>query len=601
MPIVDTDWTVDRQTGNIRYIGADHNGASPEPSYATVIELHRWLQGLADDAEYTGDDEVDIINTNPSSRSTDNIITLLGSYNIDATASEHLYDGSIIQKNGTEIYDGIVNFGNADVQIQIIQNGVVLADDWWNYAGAGLNADAQQGISHRFMLLVRDNSASPAADIDGRRLIGTCRRFGFTYSEFKINGTARGNNVLALSDATDLNNQTAADASPESAGVSQWTSITNLTEGYALLDVDNNATNESYYSEWDRSTYTINQFYERMKFLTRDGAATSSPTTPTLYGLNGELFRGITHEIVIDTVVNTFSAFGSVSWSTGTGQMLAINSTGSPEPTKMWIQLLTGTAPTDGMTITQTDVSPLATADVNVTVTDRESLISTPFIGASTGSAIIGSYGIGIQTTDLTSADTLFDLDNNPVNPPNNVTFTVGGLIAAEDYVFVGPWDGTSLDADGNPEVDYDQLRLATTLSGAAEGSVVVTGAIPSDTPSSGTIRVQTDSGFYQLCAYSSWSGSTFTLSATENFSGDNATATTSPSKNVFISYLDQLADGSPEGSTVSHSFTFVYSADRKFVIKVRDGGGTPIKEYIAQGTMSSTGGSSTAIRTVDT
>ena len=106
MAFTATDWSIDRATGNIRYIGDDHGGASP--SYATVIEFHRALQDFADDASSAGDDELDITDENPSARSTDNIITLLGSYNIDDTASEHLYDGSIIQASGATIYDGIV-------------------------------------------------------------------------------------------------------------------------------------------------------------------------------------------------------------------------------------------------------------------------------------------------------------------------------------------------------------------------------------------------------------------------------------------------------------------------------------------------------------
>jgi len=137
MAIVAADWTVDRQTGNIRYIGDDHNGAAP--SYATVIELHRWLQGLADDPTSSGDDELDMTDVLPSSRATDNLITLLGSYNIDDGAAEHLYDGSIVQgTGGTEAYyDGIVNFGNLGVVVQIHQNGAVLADDFWNWGVGG--------------------------------------------------------------------------------------------------------------------------------------------------------------------------------------------------------------------------------------------------------------------------------------------------------------------------------------------------------------------------------------------------------------------------------------------------------------------------------
>ena len=86
---------------------------------------------------------MDITNTNPSQRSTDNIITLINGYHIDATAAEHLYDGSIIQNGGDDIYDGIVNFGNSDVLIQVIQNGAVITDDWWN--------DSSNGSSYNFV------------------------------------------------------------------------------------------------------------------------------------------------------------------------------------------------------------------------------------------------------------------------------------------------------------------------------------------------------------------------------------------------------------------------------------------------------------------
>jgi len=155
MTIVAADWSVDQATGNVRYIGDDHGGASP--SYATVIELHRWLGDLADDASFAGDDEMDITIPTPSDRSTDNIITLINGHNIDDNAAEHLYDGSIIQSGGATIYDGIVNFGNTP-NIQIIADGVVVVDDYWN-ANGGLNADPANGISHRWIHKVRDGGA----------------------------------------------------------------------------------------------------------------------------------------------------------------------------------------------------------------------------------------------------------------------------------------------------------------------------------------------------------------------------------------------------------------------------------------------------------
>lgn len=573
MPMVAADWSLDRQTGNIRYIGHDHvRFGGTTPSYATVIEFHRFWQQLAYAGEYTGDDEIDIVSTNPTSRATDNIVALQGAYNIDATAAEHLYDGTISQSGGAVRWDGIVNYGKSTATIQIHQNGAVLADDWWNLTGGGgLNADAAQGISHRFMIQIRTGGA----DVNGRRLLGTSRKFGNTYHEFPINGTNPGNNVLALSDASDVFNQTVE------ATVAGWTTITNTTQGYKLLDVNNDTTNEPYYSEWNKDTFTIAQFYERMKWLTRDGSSS------TLYGLNGELFRGITHEVTLTTPrTGTFSAFEAVSWSGGTGQMFAINSTTAG--TKMWIQLLTGVAPTNTQTIT--GGGSAATATASGTATERP--VSTPFCGASTGSALLGAYGFALETADMSNADRFVALDNVTYQPPNNVTFTVGGVVSG-DRVLVGPWDGTTTDADGNPEVDFNQLTHSQNITGAAVTSITVGQAIPSDTPATGWIRVEADSGLYHECAYTSWAGSTFTITS-KNFSTNPSNGTVTP-KNVWIGYIDKAT------VSTSEQFTSVFLSTRNLVVKVRDGGGTPIKEFITSAQLTATGGSVTAIRTSDT
>ena len=79
-------------TGDIRYTGSGAN--------YTVLELHRFLQDLADDAQASGNDLVDITVDTPSDRSTDQIITLNAPFNIDDAAARHLYDGSIEQDDG---------------------------------------------------------------------------------------------------------------------------------------------------------------------------------------------------------------------------------------------------------------------------------------------------------------------------------------------------------------------------------------------------------------------------------------------------------------------------------------------------------------------
>jgi hypothetical protein len=816
MAFVAADWTIDRQTGNIRYStdpSKDHNGASP--SYATVIEFHRALQGLADDASSSGaDDELDITDNTPSDRSTDNIITLNAPYNIDDASAEHLYDGSIIQNGGADIYDGFVNFGNASVQIQVIQNGVVLADDWWNKStptatpthdgaanaavltdssesyttnewvgytiynttdgsqglvtantattvtavlyggtdndwdvgdayvfGSPLNGNATAGISHRFMLKTR----SDGADIDGRKLIGIARRFGNTYSEFKVNGTSRGNNVFALSDASDLNNQT----SP--ATVSTWDQFANDNVGFdATQDVNNNSVNEEYYSRWDigggttPASPTINDLYEWAKWITTQGTAL------TMYGISGELFRGITQQIPYDTLSGVLDESNYLVWGTevaydteqasgltvgqfytfsisgAVGQLLAKDDDGTAghaifaiesgtvvdndiftrvdgtandgatvnitvnDPSAaggvgviladdgtdtVWIQLLKGSTPVNNLKLWEATTSGIYDSDAgnsalqNGSFTDREPLLTRPFLGASTGSSIIGGYGIGIASEDLTASDILFDLGNNQIVPPNNVTVSIGGLVATEDYVTVaqrgyrfaydtevgGPFQvgetltfsgghgtailaelvdqgttgfmiisepsvsvpvnnititgGTSgataaINGTVNSDINKRQLTLATTLSTTGVTSVVVNGSIPTDTPSSGILRVQDNNGFYRKLIYTSYSGSTFTISnpgdTEDDFNVVNATGGAGPTgnRNVYIGYIDRLATTTPE------TFTAVYSADRNLFVRVRDGGtagdAEGIKTFETTVTMGSSGGSSTAIRTSD-
>lgn len=556
---------------DIRYTGAAH--AASGAGYYTVLELHRWLQDLADDASSSGDDLMDMAKDTPSEKAYDTIITLKNGFNIDQTAAEHLYGGSIIQgSGGTEaIWDGIEVFCNPGAHVEIQQNGAIIANDFWNTipfgsSNKGLNPDSARGVSHRFMVSVRTSGA----DIDGRRLVLQTREFNYTYSEFKIPGTGRGQNAAALVYASDLNNQTAEGT------VSGWTDVVNLTEGYVAIDANGDAVNEYYYSKWDRASRTMNQMYERLKWLTRRGSAS------TLYGLNGELLRGVTHEITTDTPTGTFNAVEGVTWSGGTGRMLAINSTTAP--TKLWMQLLTGVAPTDNQTITGSTSG--ATCMVNVTVTERT--LSQPFCGLSTGSALIGAYGLGVEAADLSASDRVTDLTNTVRTPPNQQTFTVNGLVSGEDAVLVGPASGGVLQTN--------QFTLNGALTGASVTSVVMNQTIPADTPASTSasgnqtyLRITRANGAITKHAFTAWSGSTFTINSTD-FSTNNA----NNGAGAFISYIDVLADGTSE------AVALLYASDRTLCIRVRDGGGTPIKPFETTATFTATGGSVTAIRTSD-
>lgn len=589
MAFVAADWKITRSTKQIEYIGDLHAGTAP--TYVTGIELHRALMDLADAASDTGDDQVAIIDLVPSQRGgVDTNITLLNGYTLtSATAEgpqEHIYDTSISYGGGTDIYDGIQCFGNSS-NIQVIQDGARIINDFWNQPKMKTAVeDAASSTTHRFLVKVR----TAGTDIDGRRLLGTQRELGTVYTEFSIGGgTNRGNNVLALTANNDLNNNTI------DATIAGWDTIVNSSEGYAAIDADANTVNENYYSNWTVATFTKNQFYERAKWIQARvaGIGVDTPARDvdqSIYGLAGDVFRGITHSVALSAGAGTWVEPESLSWGTGatagTGQLLAVDNTAGASSTIMYIQLLSGVAP-NANTITGNGA---ATATAG-TVTSQ--LISLPFVGASTGSAVIGAFGLGILASDLAVNDSVTALDGTPRNPPNNVTFNVTGLditAAEQDYVLVGPESAGVLD------LAFDTIN--GTLSGATVTSVVVTTAIPSDTPSTGSIRVQNDEGRYVKIPYTSYTGSTYTIPSYDfSGTGDNDQVTTG--NNYFISYIDKVAAATTESVTV------VYNADRNLVVRVRNGNTAtpavnPIVPFEAVSILGSAGGSQAASRVLD-
>ena len=150
----------------------------------------------------------------------------------------------------------------------------------------------------------------------------------------------------------------------------------------------------------------------------------------------------------------------------------------------------------------------------------------------------------------------------------------------------VGPETGGGL--------DKAQFSTDITLNGAAETSIQMTTTIPSDTPVSGTLRIVNDSGFDKFIPYASFTGSTFTFTSAENFSGTDEFAAATVGSGAYITYIDKLATLSSE------TFTVVFNTNRALFIRVRDGGASPIKTFETTGTLGSAGGSTTVIRTTD-
>jgi hypothetical protein len=635
----------------------------------TVLALHRFLQGLADDAQASGDDLVDITSSTPSERSTDNIITLINNYNIDDDAAQYFYDGSITQADGDTVYSGLQVLGAVNstasgdsTQIMVVQDNdfyaytpsPVSTPFWGDQSTGGYNGNAAAGILMQCMLKTREFGA----DIDGQRVRVQARHWGDTYDFFNV-GMGQGISVAALGTTPDAQNTSVQGT------VSAWSDVLNSggtanapEGGYQTIDLNEGSGAEPYYSQWTYGGQStgLKALWEYTKDLSGNGTAKTIDTLP------GELFLGITHDMNYDaggaytereTIVwgtdvtysglagGTFAAgdyvtigvngaAGRVMYDNGSTNMIvaleddnialvaadtitiadgagAVTAAVSGTPTvevggsgivlatngaatgDLWIQLLTGSAPINdspirGLTSAQTGL--IDTAPVGRTVPKI-------FTGAYTGS-YIGAFGVGIDPDDLTSSDSVQNLLGNTRNPPNNVQFTVSGLVTNEDYVLVGPSLGP-----GSAIMDKDQFTLATALTTGSETSVVINSPGPVTFPSEGDtsstkIRVQNDNGIYVKQPYTSYDGAlTFTIPSTSySGAGNEAAATNS----VFLAYLDDM----PTSPDTSLSFTAIYTQDEDLLVRVRDGGSTPIKTFEAPATFGSAPVTTAAIRTTD-
>lgn len=643
-------------TGDIRHVSGSTN--------YTVLQLHRFLQDLADDAQASGNDLVDITSSTPSERSTDNIITLINGYNIDDTAAQYLYNGSITQDGGDTVYSGLQVLGAVNrtesgdsTQIMVIQDNdfypftpsPVSTPFWGDQSAGGYNGNTAAGILMQCMLKTRQNGA----DIDGQRIRVQARHWGDTYDFFNV-AMGQGVSVAALGTTPDAQNTTLKSTVTAYADVlNSGGSSSAPTGGYQLIDLNNGAGAQPYYSQWTYGGQAggLKALWEYTKDLSGNG------TAKTIDGINGELFLGVTHDINYisggafterETLVwGTDITYGSLSGSFSAGDYVTIGVLGaagrvmydngstnmivaleddsiglvasdtitkadgvgsdtasvSGTPTNevggsglvlattgaatgdLWIQRLTGLAPINGSAIrglTSSQTATISGAPVARTIPKI-------FTGSYTGS-YIGAFGLGIDPNDLSATDTIQDLLNATQQPPNNVQFTVGGLVTNEDRVLVGPRLGGVL--------NKAQHSLGVTLSGAAETSITINSPGPVTYPASGDtnstrLRVENNNGVYVRQPYESYTNLVFTLpSPGTDYSTVNATA----GNDVFLAYIDDL----PTSPNTSLSFTAIYTQDEDLLVRVRDGGSTPIKTFEAPATYGSSNTTVAAIRTSD-
>lgn len=473
-------------TGDVRYVSGTDT--------FHVTWLHRSLQHKVWDFSAAGDDNAQLDNPNPSrTAALGQIITLedqttsgyIHRFNIDQTVTQYLFGGSITQKNATgnnEAWYPLQLSGAAGVTVepQVVQNGVQLTSFW----GTGINQTSPQTIARILVKAVDDGVL-----IDGGRVVVKAHDFSFEYSNWETTlGLTEQTAVVAA--GSDAFNQTLLST------VSAY--AISKSEGYNLLDLDGNG-DKPYLGTWSYSPETSKQaLNEFVKYLL------SRDSGQTLYGVDANLWTGRVYEVSVSGGDGTpFVQNEPITWPTGSGNLMGMDDLSNTTESRLWLHLQTGTAPVDGETISGSGTTIVGVGGSVQIDTHPHHL------GQFTGSWIAAD-GIGFEPSQVTNTDGFEDLDGNQVSPPNFVTVngTITAFDAADDpHVFLARRTGSS--------INYAQHTTSGVQSTGAS-VVVINGAIPSTTALTGWIGLLESAGdninWYE---YSSWDGSTFTLTST--------------------------------------------------------------------------------------
>ena len=236
----------------------------------SVLELHQWLQDLADDATYTGNDLLDILAPNPSKldgprdaavASRLNLLTS-GSviFNIDDTAAQFINFGSIKQSSAATQYSGLKTIGGivAASPIYVVQNGSKITTFWSN---------------GHIQILVKVKTGGSL--IDSGNVTAFSRKWQQTYSHFDVNLAAGGESNAALSTAADGNVVLS-----EGSAAALSAKVT-VTFGDTTQDLGNGNGSKLYKGTIAlTSGCTLQEAYQYLQYLTRENSAATLNSIP---------------------------------------------------------------------------------------------------------------------------------------------------------------------------------------------------------------------------------------------------------------------------------------------------------------------------------
>ena len=251
-------------TGDVR------RQAGASTTIYSVLDLHAWLQDLADDASAVGNDLVDILAPNPSrldgprDSAVASRLNLLTSgsviFNLDDTAAQFINFGSIKQQSAAVQYSGLKTIGGivAASPVYVVQNGSKLTKFW---------ADGHVQI----LVKVRTGGTL----IDSGNVTAFSRKWGQTYSHFDANLSAGGESNAALSTSLDSN------VVLSEASAAALSSKVTVAFGDTNQDLGNGNGSKLYKGTITlTSSCTLQEAYQYLQYLTRENSAATLNSIP---------------------------------------------------------------------------------------------------------------------------------------------------------------------------------------------------------------------------------------------------------------------------------------------------------------------------------
>lgn len=392
MAINAADFTIDA-SGNIRQATAFVPGTH---SRYTTLELHAWVQDLADDATPTGDDLVSILTANPSELagkrnvSRPMALTMLNGANIDDATSQWFKFGSVEQGGGNDLYTGLKVIGSlvASSPIYITQTNAKLTKYW------------EDADTANFQILVKAKAGGTL--IDSGDVVVFSRKYGQTYSHFDVNLAAGSEQTAALSTALDPNVD-AGTLTPTIAAGYFSTSIGGTNAGTPQIALAYGDTNQDLGGGAGSllhkgtitldGTITLAQAYQALMW------ACSESSTIDFNGVEGWRYRVLPGQTYAENVAAPFGTFAGGKWFVAQGWWL----TGYQAADNKNFQLVShdGTVETPPNKVTVA-VSNLAVGDYVVAARDNAgSLLTAEYtVTASAAATSINVTGLKADTPD---------------------------------------------------------------------------------------------------------------------------------------------------------------------------------------------------------